>query len=515
VLSADGQELARIRVRDDVASEARSDGRDVYFGQAGIYRLDEMTGGGVSGGARYFAPDVARRRQLPGAPEFLHDTTLAPAPLDSAVHRIALGFWPESNSQGVGLANDALYLSFYRMLFSLTADARGVHWVRATPSDIVGSAGHSAGVVVVEESGTVSAFDHTGGVVLEARLGFSPLLASVRAEGLATSGVEEALPSLVAQLSAAALHDDTRLVPAGELAVRLLAQLPDDDASASLIEICSKGELTRRIRDAACELLGGRKEGVDSVLVALAKHSDYLRDERAPPLSPLSKAAATAGDRRAAPLLLAHLEDPATDADDLPVLMASLITLGDASVVPAVARFLKLYHADVANGSLADALVLATQLLAKLAPDSAAATLEAVASDAMGDPAVREAARKELAKLPRSEAPAGSGDQPTAKPAEGAAEAATVAGPKGRLTADDLASALTPVRSEITGCVRNDPNHTASARLTIVVDPDGSLVSVHTLPNSLLACVEPLVRRIKLPATSFGKRETLHHTITR
>ena len=529
VLSAEGQELARVRIRDDVASEARSNGRDVYFGQAGVYKLDEQTPAGVNGGAHYFAPDVARRRKLPGSPELLHDTTLDPPALDSAVHRIALGFWPETTSDGVSLANDALYLSFYRTLFALTADASGAHWVRATPSDIVGMGGHSAGVVAVEERGVVSAFDREGDLVLEAQLGLSPLLASVRAEGLSAEGSGEALPSLSAQLRAAALHDDTRLVPAGELALQLLARLPDEEASSLLIEICSKSSLTRRIRDSACELLGGRKDGVDSVLVALARHSDYLRDEPAPPLAPLSKAAATAGDQRAAPLLLAHLEDPSTDPDDLPVLMASLTLLGDTSVVPAVARFLKLYHADAANGSLGAALVLATQLLAKLAPELAAGTLEAIASDGLGDGTVREAARKELAKLPRNQAEQATADEVPSEAApsrqlgrsapSGAraekGEAPAEQGAKARLTADDLAHALAPLRAEITDCVQKGPGHPASARLTVVVEPDGSLLTVRTLPDSLLGCVEPLVRRAKLPATSFAKRDTLHQTITR
>jgi len=331
----------------------------------------------------------------------------------------------------------------------------------------------------------------------------------VRAEGVSAGGGSQALPSLVEQLSAAALHEDTRLVPAGELAVRLLAPLPADEASRALIEICSNGDVARRIRDTACELLGTRTDGIDAVLVALAKHADYLQDEHAPPLAPLARAAATAADRRAAPLLLGHLEDPATNAEDLPVLVNALATIGDASVVPGVARFLRMYHADVSDGSLSDALVFSTQLISRLSPDSAGSTLEPIASDSLGDNTVREAARTELAKLPTSAS--SDGEHTSQASAEPTAETATPA----RLSAEDLSRALTSVRAEVTECVRNDSAHPASGRLTVVVEPDGSVHSVRTLPESLLACVGPVVRRLKLPAASFGKRETLHHTITR
>ena len=96
--------------------------------------------------------------------------------------------------------------------------------------------------------------------------------------------------------------------------------------------------------------------------------------------------------------MLAHVEDPAPTRTDLPVL-SRRERARRASVVPGIARFLHLYHADVADGALADALVLSTQLLAQLAPHSAPPR-GGYRKDPLGDKTVREAARKELAKLP-------------------------------------------------------------------------------------------------------------------
>ncbi|HEX6245895.1 MAG TPA: hypothetical protein VFZ61_33450 [Polyangiales bacterium] len=175
-ITAEGEELMRLTVRDDVASEALSDGQQVYFGLAGVYRLDGQTPQGTKGGAHYFAPDVVQRRKLPGAPAFLRDTSEPPAPVDSAVHRIKLSFWPTSTADRVGASDAALYLSFYRLVFSLNQALDAAHWLRSTRSDIVGIGAHPGGVVIVEESGSVSAFDAAG----SARDVHRPLLARLR-----------------------------------------------------------------------------------------------------------------------------------------------------------------------------------------------------------------------------------------------------------------------------------------------------------------------------------------------
>jgi hypothetical protein len=507
VISPEGEEQLRLTVRDDVASEALSDGRQVYFGLAGVYRLDSATPDGVKGGAHYFAPDPARRRQLPGGPAFLRDSSEAPAPVDSAVHRIKLSFWPSSSGDQVGAADAALYLSFYRLVFSLSESLESASWVRSTPSDIVGSAAHPGGVVVVEERGTVSAFDTAGSRVLEAELGVRPLVASVRAEGVSGHGAGDSLPPLVEQLGAAVLHDDTRLVPAGELAVRMMAALPDAEVTSTLITICSQQEAPRRLRESACTELAGRKQGNDAILTALSKRNDFLADTSAAPIAPLAKAAANAGETKASALLLDHLEDPSTASDDLPAIVNALAKIADAGVRERLTRFVRLYHADAIEPPLAEALVAAVPLLSKLDTSAANSLLTSFVNDPRCDPALRQAAEKELAALAKQ-----------AGNAEGGTAAAGEQGPATspvHLGAEHMAHALAPVRDELSQCLRNDPAHPREARLTVIVDgASGKVLSAETLPSSLKGCVEPIVRKASLPITSSGKRETLHYSIS-
>ncbi len=520
VLSAEGDELVRVRVRDDVSSQALSDGQHVFFGMAGLYLLDERTPQGVQGGAHYFAPDVAARRKLPGAPDFLRDTTQAPAPVESAVHRIRLSFWPASTGTGtgVGLANDALYLSFYRLVFGLDASGKQTRWVRATQTDAVGLQANAGGVIVVEERGAVSGFDADGALQFEADMGAAPLVATVRAEGLTASGAGEPLPPLVAQLTAAALHEDTRLAPGGQLAARALAQLPERDATSALIEICSTANASQRVREAACTALAGREGGVEPVLGALARHSDFLAGTRAAPLPPLAAAAASSRDPRAGPLLFSHLEDPATPSEDLPALAKALAAVADVSLLARLSQFVRTYHAEQDDEQLSEAVVILLRLVANRSPATATALLDPIASDPASEPSVRAAAQEELAAVAaRATNEAESGKEPgVEKPEEeGAAATKPAPPPPARLTAEHLARALVSVREPISECVRKDPAHPLTARLTVVVESDGRVLSAQTLPPSLTACVEPIVRKITLPPTTYGKRDTLHHTISR
>jgi hypothetical protein len=512
VITPEGDEMLRLAVRDDVASEAMTDGKHVFFGLAGLYLLDGRTQNGVKGGAQYFATPPANRRKLPGGPSFLRDTADKPPAVDSAVHRIALSFAPESSGGDVGLADHALYLSFYRLLFALTDSADNARWVRSTPSDVVGVQGFAGGVAAVEENGTVSAFDAEGRVLFSHPMGVMPVIANIRTEGLSASGGGEPPEPLIKQLVAAALHTDTRLVPAGELAVRLLGAMPEAEATETLITICGQSDAPRRLRDGACEALGTRTQGNDAILAALAKRSDFLADLTAPPLAPLAKAAAAAHEARATPLLLDHLEDPATPSDDLPAIAAALAKLADAAAAPRVERFLRLYHADAADPGLSEALVSCATLLARLKREAAQSVLEGIANDPRTEHTLREAVGKQVLVMGAANAsPAASAGE--GKPGAAQAASSEPKGPPSHLTQEDLTQALAPVQAQVTQCVRNDPAHPINARLTVVVEA-GKVSSVQTLPISLQPCVEPLVKRISLPATRLAKRETLHHTIS-
>jgi hypothetical protein len=523
ILDVLGNELARVRVRDDVSSQALAQGDSVYFGLLGMYRLDEHTPKGAAGGASYFR--MQRTDPLPGQPRFLPDTTLPPQPPESAVHRVALSFAPAAKAGSsatpggkIGLADDTLYLVFYRQLYALAPHDRSVHWVRQTEADVVGVQAVPGGVYVVDDQGGLRWLDQAGNWAGTLDMGVKPVFARIRADGIVPmAGVSATLPPLSQQLFEAAVNPDNRLVPARAMAVTLLAALDDADATQGLIEVCSDRDGPERVRRVACAALSTRTIGSEAVVEALGRHADYLSDTKAPPVGPLAEAALNSKDARAIPALVAHMQDPETPVEELSPLMQALRGLSDPSIAEPVADFLRLYHADAEDARMADALVIAVETLAKVQGAAAQAVLEPIANDALASPPVRGAAQRVLANIVAAQKPAegGEGQPAEAAPKPAAPATPVVEGPPPRLTTAHIDRALQPVREKLTQCVKADPKRPMSARVTIVLEGDGSVVLVNTLPESLKGCVEPLVRSVTFPASTFQKRDTLSTTITR
>jgi hypothetical protein len=513
-IDAEGNELSRVRAQDDVASEAFTREGAVYFGQRGFYRLDADTERGAKNGAHYFRP--ALEHKLPGNPPLLTDTT-EPAPaIESALYRVRLAFAPESVGDQVDLLDDSLYLAFYKQLFALTPDASAARWVHETASDVVGIGAVAGGLIAVESSGAVTALDDAGQVRFSGQLGLLPLAVRVRAErfdhGVASASDE----SLAQRLERAARNPDTRLVPSRAFAATLLGAVEDDQAARSLIALCGDAATPTRVREEACTTLSRRSVPSDAVLAALALRADFLVGTSPPPSGALAMAALHGGDKRTVPALLEQLNDPATPLEQLPGILRALGALGDASTAPALAGFVRLYHADTADEDFEGVLAIAMDALLKLDRERARAVLDTLSNDGFARIGVRTAAQRRLAEL--GPAPAGEDEpaQAQAEPTPVAAEPAAVDdGPPAHLTSRHVEDALSAVRPRLSRCVDAAPQHPFSARLVIVIDGDGNVAEVRALPESVQACVTPLVREVKFPATRYGRRSMMSYTIVR
>jgi hypothetical protein len=504
VIDPDGRELARARIRDDVASHAFRHQGEVYFGEHGFYRLDESSERGPTQGAQYwkFAP----ANKLPGAPPLFMDGNAPPPPIESALYRVALSALPGRTPQGgLGLADDALYLAFYKQLFSLSPDATRAHWVYESASDIVGVRAVPGGLLALDAEGVLTALDSTGRPTLEAQLGLKPIAARIRAERLPGAGGVQAEP-LTAQLDKAARNPDTRLVPSRAFAAQLLRPIEDDEAARLLIALCTDGESPPRVSEQACASLGERRFASQAVLDALGQHPNYLEGTPMPPVGALAMAALHAEDKRAVPLLAAQLTEPALPMEDVPLVFKALAGLGEPSGALPLASFLRLYHADAGDDSFERALITGMDALIKLDSAQARQVLTALSTDAQSRGGVRVAAEQRLAKLRPDDEPAPTAT-PTARPAD--------SGPPAHLTSQHIEEALSAVRPKLARCVREAPDHPASARLTLVIDGDGKVAEVRALPESTAACTRPLVEAVQFPATKYGRRTIMSYSVTR
>lgn len=520
----DGNEFVRVRVNDGVIGHAFSDEGQVYIGSLhGVARVTSSIGSGTLKGAGYFElPDQA----LPGRPLLLSDvytTMTAPAP-DSAQHRIGLAWRPVPLDHiRIGLQDGNLYLVFYRFVYALDPKDYTARWVYVHDSDIVGATAQDGGLAIADEAGKfLFVGARTGAPLWKQETGLSSTVARLPRSGAGATDASQtpdprALPS---RLLAAALDTDARLVPARLFAVDQLAALDQGEATADLIELCDTDRIAPPVRQRACAKLKDRNIGADHLLTALERHAGYLEGTSSPPVGALAKAAASLKERRAVPMLIAHLEDPNTRSSDLPALVAALGEIGDQAAAEPLSDFFRLYHADPIDEHLVRALERVPGVLVKLTGPVATPVLESIAYDDLGALSVRQQASAALDKLAAQQAAAAQGDEQKQVEQEQqmVAESQAAADPDKflptHLSTDMIAKSLLPVRDDLKNCLANASRPSFQARVVLVIE-EGKMLMVSVLPKELQTCVEPLVRAQTFPRTRLPKREQVIYTIKR
>ncbi len=505
-----GAEIARLRSADGVIASALAHDGNVFFGQSGVALLSQEIATGTS-------PTFASLTQpMPANPQLLRDAYQPPQGPNSAQNRVRLAYRPVVEAGQAGFEGETVYLVFYRLIFALTEDGALASWVASIPRDAVGAQVVDGGLVVIDEAGGAHLLSSDDGrEVWSAQLGSGIVYASVAAEGL-TGGEPrgDAMP-LRDQLLTAAQNTDGRLVPLRELAVRLLAAMPEPDVTANVIAVCDDRAVTASVRAAACEALGTRTLGNDHVIAALERHAAFLRDVRSPPVGALARASVAMGERRAIPLLVGHLRDPETAAADIAPLAESLASFGDESAAAPLADFIRFYHAESADSGLEPGLTAALLAYRTLAGPTSRELLEEIAADAIALESVRNAARAQLTALEAPAATEGTtGTDPTTDPGEMTITEADDTRPAAVTNAMllELYDAHVPALER---CLVTPERVFQHARVVLVVDPQGQVLMVTTNPPSLNACIEPIVRGVTYPASRARGRQHLTYEIHR
>jgi outer membrane protein assembly factor BamB len=233
-----------------------------------------------------------------------------------------------------------------------------------------------------DDRGKVTGLDaSTGAVMTQADLG-EPLKACVVSiDSQRVGGVAAEVKPLSAQLAEAVLVDDPQLVVAQRLLLRELAAESDDSATKVLIELASDPRTSPDLVSDARTALANRRNGVRYMEAALALHYDYLKDVlHSPPVGPIAQALGAMKDRAAAPLLAAHLLDPADTDDDVLRAAAALSVIAGPGEAPALRRFFGMYRASAANDGMAAAVVSVGQALMTV-DEGGRAMVEAAAGD--------------------------------------------------------------------------------------------------------------------------------------
>jgi outer membrane protein assembly factor BamB len=517
-----GDELSRVRSRDDVVGFSVREGHAVYYGARALYRLGAESASGTAAGTPHYQP---RPDELPGAATFALDGyTSLRAGLD-ARERVRLAWRPDPALPGVALLHNTVFALYHRDVFALDATTGALRWAYVSPHDLAGVAVVRAGLVVVDDHGGASLLAPDDGRARWRQalpVGGPQAVLQLAADFAPAPNTDDPPRTLVESLLEAAGGSDARLLPAQRFAAQRLAALPGAPATAALVSILTRRGLSPELRAVVGEGLVGRTDGTDAMIEALDLHYDYVRGVDVPPVGFLARALAAAHERRAVSSLVSHLFDPATPTDDLAPIVVALRELGDPSSVHALADFVRLYHADVGavapvgggdaiierditdQGHLNAAVEQAIETIARVGAAPERALLDRVRAHPIAPETVRVAASRVRDGAP-PEAPA------EAPPGDGAAPAAagtdmTFGAPAGRLGPDAIDGAMSSRRPEVLACLRDAPSRPAQLRVQFRYDGDGRVSNVSVMPAAFQACVAPIVAAVQLP-TSLAVRE--------
>lgn len=401
-----GEEIARATLRHQT-SHALVIGGSLYFGEVGATRFDDRIGSA----SRNQASKVSLpERELPGKPRWMRAGGFVGKPTSDAFDMISLYARPEPRDGTLGLDSDRYYGTYYRIAVGLQAGTGELAWARKLESDAIGGAAYDGGLALCQRSGEVKLLAAANGADAgTASLGASVRACVVQADALTRSASGKAASPLVDQLTEAIDVNETEMVMMHRFLLRELNGLESPKATERLIELAADIRTSPALLQEVRTGLAARRNGAEYMLAALAQRYDYLKGVLvAPPVGPLADALAAMGEKGAAPLLAAHLNDPADSSDDVKRAALALVKLATAAEMDDLKIFFALYRATAHEDELVAAVVAVAKAILRVGGKDGRALVESAAMDPMTVPSLRTPL-SELVRAPAPPAPPAGG----------------------------------------------------------------------------------------------------------
>jgi outer membrane protein assembly factor BamB len=376
---ANGDEAARVTLREET-SRAWTEGGSLWFGGLGFVRFDERIHDASRGRASTI---TIPPRELPGMPKLIPPGT-SPLPVAAGAEDKTREYAkPTTTESGAALVDGRWYGTYFRLAMGFDAEHGKLVWVHLHDADLIGGAAAGGGLVTCDEMGRVTELDAgNGGVLSQTELG-EPVSACIvnvdseRARGTVTNAL-----SRTAQLAEAVRADEPQLVIAQKLLMRELATADDELATKTLVDAASDPRTSPDLLPDTRNALANRRNGASYMEAALARHYDFLKDVlRTPPVGPIAQALGAMKDKAAAPLLAAHLLDPADTEDDVKQAAGALAAIAGPGEIPALREFFGLYRATADDDDMAAAVVSTGQALIALGDKTSRTQVEAASTD--------------------------------------------------------------------------------------------------------------------------------------
>lgn len=385
----DGVEIGRVLART-VVSRTISVGGSLYFGESALVRLDSAISRSTHGEAHLVK---LPERELPGKPTWFPSGVNVLPPAAGAPDSIRFYARPSEKGDKLGLDSDRFAATYFRIVAGFDSANGALRWTRTLPAEVIGGDAASGGFAFCDNVGDVWFTDaRAGGAAGKVSLG-QPLRACIVSAGSFHVPSGSQSNDLTAQITQAIELRETQMATIQRFLLRELGTNESDpQVTKTLLDLASDARTQPEVLEESRNLLAARRTGVDYMLEALKRHYDFLSDVlRPPPVGPLADALAAVGERQAAPLLAAHLNDPADSPNDVRRAAHALVKLATPQELGAIKTFFSLYHANADQDDLVAAAIDTARILMKLGGAEGAAVVEQAARDPLTSPGVREA----------------------------------------------------------------------------------------------------------------------------
>ena len=379
----EGKETCRFIRKDSMVDFVISGPGGVYYGSSkDIQKLTKESLAGTKTEAGTFEVDT---NLMPGKPRIFPDMYRESHYESGAEARNRI-LWTISREKGdsssIGFAGDMYFFVFYRYVMGFNTGDRLPRWVVMSDAQIATSNPAGDGILVLAEDGSLTYIDaETGTSSVMWQENIPTESAFFGAAGFEPPALEKNEPDLHRGLVDMILDVDTQVLPLRKFGMKLLADIPDERVTMDLVQVMASPELPKALRDQAAKLLRIRKGGSVFLVEALKQHQDFLAGTPPPPSGAIAASLAETGEEAAAFLLVEHLKDHETPANELTELSAALVKLADKDSYEPLRTFLIMYHADSCMKYHPDVMVNVAAVVMKFGGDEGMELVEKIAGD--------------------------------------------------------------------------------------------------------------------------------------
>jgi outer membrane protein assembly factor BamB len=382
-----GDEIGRLLTRT-VVTRTKAVGGTLYFGESALIAFDQNA---VKAAQNQANQITLPQRELPGTPAW-HRSGTSVAPRNANAHdKVTLSARPELGPKGLSIDGERFVATYFRITVGLNAKDGAVRWVRTHPSDVLATGAARGGFALCEAQGNVRLIAaRDGGDAGKVSFG-KPLTACVIDAGsFAVPAGRDAVP-LAQQIAEAISVRETDMLSIQRFLIRELASDPDPSVTKTLLGVASDARTAEPMLEDSRRTLAARRSGADHMLEALERRFDFLDDVlRPPPVGPLADALAAMNEKRAAPLLAAHLNEPTATTDDVRRAAKALETLAGAAELPEIRTFFTLYRATADDENMVGAVLSAARVLTRIGGDVELDLVKQAARDPLTQPQIKQ-----------------------------------------------------------------------------------------------------------------------------